>query len=889
MEATDKIGESPMRKALDTVSLDGKGLRATARAAHSRKCISHIEHVAAKEMIKSNKMISKVSSSHSQAAVTRRRVRAAVHPGCYNGSGSTNDGNIPSTARDEVPHACDGFFYECAEKATTTDMKGQLAVPHREVSPMSSGDHHTLVAAGRTCNAPDAANIPAEIAAGVTDEKSDGYMKYIEAHEGRIDYSLKLSPGPPLLSCCNLASSCAVSLAEKSISCTCHGDETGGCPNQIAGPTMNNSSDIVATGDVIGGRSVQCIGEEKMVPRIVREFEGDGANHLCGFHDSGTCRGANDKALGGKKAEQPYNSREVSVVRSLCTSPVCLKVEPNYNECNHHHRRDSYQGGTYAHSVVMGHSRCASGSASQLSTEQAEECSGCNVEMGARGRMRWARQCLNPIQNNTLCILLPQSPSFSPLNAGSPDFMTHSKTSTSSDLHSYSILSSVSCRLDLRKHSPIAPASPPVLDYKKNAQDRGGGCRGEEMEKKQPPSPGCWAWGSDESGKKTHCRNRHPRQRRSGGDKTKYSLLSIAKPGAAPNFKAVEVLPGLFLGSYADSMQPSELAQRNIFLVLNVAAECPVTPEMQNNPYKVRYLHVPMHDHSDEDIMRHFVPLSQLIHTQLHRRQCAMAKVRDEPVPSPESTTFAGQSGSPSFAIGDAAAKSEQRPNNSNLCADESHFNNTSGNGVAPDRCESYTEGSVLVHCRKGVSRSAAIVLSYLMIYGDELHPNACWDDTNDAAGVLRRPLARNKVLSPSCLSLPDSPTQKNITSPSSPIHELIKQMRLDNGTQDSSGVAMATAASCDTVKVPVASTVDCWCNTALREGSGGAPCGCCCCVARRNLSRSSCNAVADGSSRVVRSYRWAYDLLKWYKRDINPNIGFVVALQALGGEAGSP
>ncbi|KAG5511437.1 hypothetical protein JKF63_07400 [Porcisia hertigi] len=85
-------------------------------------------------------------------------------------------------------------------------------------------------------------------------------------------------------------------------------------------------------------------------------------------------------------------------------------------------------------------------------------------------------------------------------------------------------------------------------------------------------------------------------------------------------FKAVEILPGLFLGSYADASDPETLAAHGISLVINCALECSVTPAMANNNSHVRYAQFLLRDHSDEPIAPFFTPVTRIIHDQLHRR-----------------------------------------------------------------------------------------------------------------------------------------------------------------------------------------------------------------------------------------------------------------------------
>ncbi|KAG5487079.1 hypothetical protein LSCM1_07749 [Leishmania martiniquensis] len=92
-------------------------------------------------------------------------------------------------------------------------------------------------------------------------------------------------------------------------------------------------------------------------------------------------------------------------------------------------------------------------------------------------------------------------------------------------------------------------------------------------------------------------------------------------------FGAVEVLPGLFLGSYADATDTEALAAHGISLVINCTKECPVTSAMASNSHHVRYIQCPLRDHSDEAIAPFFTPVTRIIHDQLHRRQVSQLRM----------------------------------------------------------------------------------------------------------------------------------------------------------------------------------------------------------------------------------------------------------------------
>ncbi|RNF17255.1 dual specificity protein phosphatase [Trypanosoma conorhini] len=255
----------------------------------------------------------------------------------------------------------------------------------------------------------------------------------------------------------------------------------------------------------------------------------------------------------------------------------------------------------------------------------------------------------------------------------------------------------------------------------------------------------------------------------------------------AASFDAAMVLPGLYLGSHSDAMKLPALAAHGISLVLSVAEECVLEDSVVNNEYNIRFVKFPLRDHSDENIASYFGPLTKMIHKQLHRRECALWKAKN--------------------------ATPETRENGEVGAA-------TDASSVA---C---VPGGVLVHCRMGVSRSAAVVLAYLMIYGDTL------------------------VVDEGCYSqqqqMEESPTiaftPLSETSPFLPAND----------------------------------------DETAKEGRRCRVC--CCCRARQNRMVGDYCECCEAAPRVVKSYREAFAFLKRRKRDINPNIGFVLALRELEG-----
>ncbi|ESL05743.1 hypothetical protein TRSC58_06596 [Trypanosoma rangeli SC58] len=259
-------------------------------------------------------------------------------------------------------------------------------------------------------------------------------------------------------------------------------------------------------------------------------------------------------------------------------------------------------------------------------------------------------------------------------------------------------------------------------------------------------------------------------------------------------FDAAMVLPGLYLGSYSDALKLPALAAHGISLVLNVAEECVMDDVVADNEYNIKFICFPLKDHSDENIARYFGPLTRIIHRQLHRREHILWSARN-------------------------AAEEANERGDAKVAVD------ASSNACVP--------GGVLVHCRMGVSRSAAVVLAYLMIYGDTL------------------------VVSEDCYS----------------------QQQMEE-----SPILAGTSLLAATPSFPLPDNDD-----AAAKGSRGTCsrcCVCCCCRAHQKIMDDhgkDCRAAP----RVVKSYREAFAFLKKRKRDINPNIGFVLALRELDGEEG--
>lgn len=126
-------------------------------------------------------------------------------------------------------------------------------------------------------------------------------------------------------------------------------------------------------------------------------------------------------------------------------------------------------------------------------------------------------------------------------------------------------------------------------------------------------------------------------------------------------FNATCITPSIYLGSYSDALCAKILLERGITCVLNISEECPISESLLAHSDTINIMQIPIKDHSDEPIQKHFKDCIEFIHRAVSRGE------------------------------------------------------------------------KILIHCRMGISRSATIVLAYLMRYGISGSLEECPISYNDA------------------------------------------------------------------------------------------------------------------------------------------------------------
>eukprot|EP00771_Trimastix_marina_P001200 gnl/Trimastix_PCT/2254.p1 GENE.gnl/Trimastix_PCT/2254~~gnl/Trimastix_PCT/2254.p1 ORF type:complete len:324 (+),score=22.77 gnl/Trimastix_PCT/2254:77-1048(+) len=206
------------------------------------------------------------------------------------------------------------------------------------------------------------------------------------------------------------------------------------------------------------------------------------------------------------------------------------------------------------------------------------------------------------------------------------------------------------------------------------------------------------------------------------------------------NFAAQEILPGLFLGSAFASSNKKQLLAHNITHILNCAQDEPCYFR-----HCFQYLHLPLEDSHVFRIERYFDKSNDFIADALDNACEPFTSVREEqdassfrlplPLPPrldpPNETSHWGQQSRNSKLMSAPST---------NMLDVSSHTPNTSHTAHSADTCDSDRSSEspsftphpivnphalpqfcrprhrgILVHCAAGVSRSATLVLAYIM------------------------------------------------------------------------------------------------------------------------------------------------------------------------------